>query len=634
MFDFVRNNTRVLFFVLMLLIIPSFVFFGVQGYTQFREGAEHVATVAGQPISEAELEAAHRNQIERVRQQMPGIDVKMLDTPEMKRETLEALVRERVMAVAADKQHLVTDDERLARLFQSDPQLAALRNPDGSLNKDALAMRGMTTTGFTELLRRELSLRQVMEGVSGSSLVSEAVAETALDAFLQQREIQVARFDAKDFAAQMNPTDEQLQAYYDDPANAAQFQRPEQVTLEYVVLDLDTVMKNISVPEEKLREYYAQNEARYSTPEERRASHILVMADKSAPAEKREAAKAKAEQLLAEVKQNPGAFAELAKKHSEDPGSAASGGDLGFFGRQAMVKPFADTVFSMKPGEVSDVVETDYGYHIIRLHEVRGGDKKPFEAVKAQIEEEVRRQLAQQEYAEAAEQFSNTVYEQDDSLQPVAEKLKLEVRTAQNVTRDPGPGVQGPVANERLLEAVFDAEALRSKRNTKAVEIGPNQLAAARVVEHTPARTLPFDEVKSQVRERVVAQQAAEAAEKEGEAKLAAWKQSPESAKLGAATTVSRVQPSDQPRQVVEAALKANPEQLPAWVGVDLGPQGYAVIRVNKIAGRAELPGGQQLQAQYRQAWSAAESRAYYEALKDRYKVEISYEPKSSTAAD
>src|SRR5688500_18409080 len=116
MFDFVRNNTRVLFFVLMLLIIPSFVFFGVQGYTQFREGADEVAKVAGQPISGAELEAAHRNQIERVRQQMPGIDVKMLDTPEMRRETLDALVRERVMAAAANDLHLVTDDERLHRI--------------------------------------------------------------------------------------------------------------------------------------------------------------------------------------------------------------------------------------------------------------------------------------------------------------------------------------------------------------------------------------------------------------------------------------------------------------------------------------------------------------------------------------
>ncbi|MCM5680417.1 peptidylprolyl isomerase [Schlegelella sp. S2-27] len=632
MFDFVRNNTRVLFFVLMLLIIPSFVFFGVQGYTQFREGADEVAKVAGQPISGAELEAAHRNQIERVRQQMPGVDVKMLDTPEMRRETLEALVRERVMAAAANDLHLVTDDERLHRIFLSDPQLAFLRNPDGSVNRDALAMRGMTPAMFTESLRRDLSLRQVMQGVTQSTVAGKAATDAALDAFLQQREVQVARFDAKEYTGRVDPTEEQLKAYYDNPAHAAQFQQPEQATIEYAVLDLDSVMKTISVPEDKLREYYKQNEGRYSKPEERRASHILVKSEKSDTADKRAAAKAKAEQLLAEVKKNPQGFAELAKKNSDDPGSAASGGDLGFFGRGAMVQPFADAAFSMKPGETSDVVETDFGYHIIRLHEVRGGDKQPFESVQAQIEQEVRRQLAQQAYAEAAEQFSNTVYEQDDSLKPAADKLKLEVQTARNVTRNPGPGVQGPIANAKLLEAVFADETLRSKRNTKAIEIGPNQLAAARVIEYSPARTLPFDEVKNQVRDRVVAQQAAQAARKEGEAKLAEWKQSPDAAQLRAAVTVSRVQPNEQPRQVVEAALKADPAQLPAWVGVDLGAQGYAVVKVNKIAGRAELPGGQQLDAQYRQAWSSAESQAYYEVLKNRYKVEISDKLKVSAA--
>jgi peptidyl-prolyl cis-trans isomerase D len=631
MFDFVRNNTRVLFFVLLLLIIPSFVFFGVQGYTQFREGADEVAKVAGQPITGAELEAAHRNQIERVRRQMPGIDVKMLDTPEMRRETLEGLVRERVMAVAADKLHLVTDDERLARIFRTDPQLGFLRNPDGSINRDVLAAQGMTPAMFTERLRRDLSLQQVTQGVTQSAVGGKAVTDAALDAFMQQREIQVARFEAKDYASKVTPTDEQLQAYYNNPAHAAEFQKPEQATVEYVVLDINTVMKGITVPEDKLREYYTQNEQRYSKPEERRASHILVMADKAAAADKREAAKAKAEQLLAEVKKNPASFAEVAKKNSEDPGSAANGGDLGFFGRGAMVKPFSDTVFSMKPGELSGVVETDYGYHIIRLDETRGGEKQPFDAVKSQIEEEVRKQLAQQEYAAQAEQFSNMVYEQSDSLQPVADKLKLEVRTAQNVTRTPAPGVEGALANPKLLEELFDAEAVRSKRNVEAVEVGPSQLASARIVEHAPARTLPFDEVKSQVRERVVAELAAEAARKEGEAKLAAWKQSPDAANLPAAVSVSRVSPAAQPRPVVEAALKANAEQLPAWVGVDLGgQQGYAVVRVNKVTGRAEVPGGDQLQAQYAQAWAAAESQAYYEALKNRFKAEITYKPKEA----
>ncbi|AKJ28746.1 SurA N-terminal domain-containing protein [Caldimonas brevitalea] len=632
MFDFVRNNTRILFFVLLLLIIPSFVFFGVEGYSQFREGAKTVAEVAGQDITEAELEAAHRNQVERMRAQMPGIDSKMFDTPEMRRQTLEALVRERVMLTAADKQHLVTSDERLQRIFATDPQLAFLRKPDGTLNRDILAAQGMSPQGFEQRLRQDLSLRQVMLGVSDSTMASKTVTETALDAFMQQRDVQVARFEAKDYLAKVNPTDADLEAYYKDPKNVAQFQTQEQVKIEYVVLDLESVKKGITVPEDELRNYYKENEARYSTPEERRASHILIKADKGAPAAQRDAAKAKAEKLLAELKQNPDRFAELAKQNSEDPGSAANGGDLEFFGRGAMVKPFEEAAFTLKQGEISPVVETDFGFHIIRVTGARGGDKKSFEAVKAEIEDEVRTQQAQKRYAEVAEQFSNMVYEQTDALKPVADKLQLPLQTADKVTRTPGPGAQGVLANPKLLAALFTTEAISSKRNTEALEVAPSQLVAARVVEHQPARTLPLEEVKPRVREALVARQAAEMARKEGEAKLAAWQKAPAEANLPPAVKVSRLQPGGQSREVVEAALKAKTDKLPSWVGVDLGPQGYAVVRINSVAGRAEVPAADQLPRQYAQAWGAAEAQAYYEALKKRYKTEITYDPKAAPA--
>ena len=322
------------------------------------------------------------------------------------------------------------------------------------------------------------------------------------------------------------------------------------------------------------------------------------------------------------MRKSPGQFAELAKKHSDDPGSAERGGDLDFFGRGATVKPFEDAVFAMKPGEISNLVESDFGFHIIQLTGQRGGEKKAFEQVRAEIEAEVKKQLAQKRYAEAAEQFTNTVYEQSDSLQPVIDKLKLEKRSAL-VQRVPAPGATGALASAKLLEAVFGNDAVRNKRNTDAVEVGPNQLAAARIVEHMPARTLPLSEVRDQVRERVVAEQAAALARNEGQALLARLQKDGSTA-LPDSAVIGRLSAQSVPRQVIDAVLAADAAKLPVPLGVNLGEQGFWVGKVTQVLPRdPALASEQALQGQYAQAIAAAEMQAYYDALKARYKVEI-----------
>jgi peptidyl-prolyl cis-trans isomerase D len=285
-----------------------------------------------------------------------------------------------------------------------------------------------------------------------------------------------------------------------------------------------------------------------------------------------------------------------------------------------MVKPFEDAVFAMKPGEIGNLVESEFGYHIIRLDAVRGGEKKPFDAVRAEIDDEVRKQLAQKRYAEAAEQFTNTVYEQADSLQPVIDRLKLGKRSA-TVQRAPAAGATGPLASAKLLEAVFADDSVRNKRNTDAVETGPSQLAAARVVEYTPARTLPLAEVKARVRDAVIAQQAAAMAKKDGEALLAQLKSGTDTA-LPETVTVGRAAPQGLSRPAVEALLAADAGKLPQPVGVDLGAQGYLVARVMQVL-PPEAATRQPLLGQYAQAIGNAEMQAYYESLKSRFKAEI-----------
>ena len=520
--------------------------------------------------------------------------------------------------------HLTTTDDRLRRLFLTDPQLAFLRNPDGSVNKDMLAQQGMSSEQFAQRLAQDIAKRQVLQGVAGSVVAPASASGAAMDAVLQQREIRVQGFDAKDYAAKVSPTEADLEKYYKDPAHAARFMSPEQATVEYVVLDIETLKKGITVSEADLRKYYEENSARYTTPEERRASHILVKADKDAPAADRAKAKAKADALLAELKANPAAFADLAKKNSDDPGSAERGGDLDFFARGAMVKPFEDTAFGLQKGQLSPVVETDFGFHIIKVTDVRGGEKRSFEAARAEMEEEVRRQLAQRRFSEVAADFTNMVYEQPDSLKPVVDKLKLEVRTATNVRRAPVPGATGPLAAPKFLDQLFGQEALRNKRNTEAVEIGANQLVSGRIVSYSPAQTLPFADVKAQVQAAVVGEMAAAQARKDGEARLAALKQAPDSPFDAPAQVVSRAQRRDLLPQVIDAALRADATKLPAFVGIDLGSQGYAVAKIDKVLGRDPAAADpRQVAAQYAQSWGAAETAAYYNALKTRFKVDI-----------
>ena len=642
MFDFIRKHTKWTMVLLFVLIVPSFVLFGIEGYTRGDQQSEPVAKVDGQKITKTEWDAAHQNEVQRVRESMPTLDAKLLDSPEARYATLERLVRDRVLVAAADKSRLVTSDARLARDLNENPSIAALRRPDGSLDveryRELVGRQGMSPEMFEARVRSDLSSRQVLEGVAGTAFASAAQADVALNAFFEKREVQLARFNTADFAAKVTLTDADIENFY--KANPALFQAPEQANIEYLVLDLDSVKGSITVNEADLKTYYEQNSARLSGQEERRASHILINAPANAPAADRQKARTKADELLAAVRKAPDSFAELARKNSQDSGSAPNGGDLDFFARGAMVKPFEQAAFALKKGDFSDVVESEFGYHIIKLTDIKAPKQRSFEEMKAEIEADVKKQQAQRKFSESADAFTNGVYEQADSLKPVADRLKLQIRTATNVTRKPAPGVTGPLANPKFLTALFAPDAVEKKRNTEAVETASSQLTSGRITQYTPARTQPLAEVKERVREQLVAQRAAELARKEGAEKLAAWKAAPTSASLPAPTTVSRTDTSQgaarPPGRVIEAALRADSASLPVFVGVDLGADGYAVVKVNKVLPRDPAPpeAMKQDRGQYTQWWAAAEGLAYYNLLKERFKVQMLVSKPTPGSAD
>ena len=627
MFEFVRTHKKILQFVLILLVFPSFVLFGVEGYTRMNDRGAVVASVDGHDIRQSEWDAAHKNQVDRLREQMPGLDPKLLDSPEARYETLETLVRDRVIAAAARQSRLQVSDDRLMAALQADPALASFRGPDGRIDverlKQALARQGMTPQMYDEQVRADLVTRQVLVGIGGTGMALQAPAGVAMGAYFEQREIQVSRIDAAALAATVTPSEADIEAFY--KANAALFQSPEQASIEYLVLDLETLKKSVTVSEADLRTYYEQNIARNTGPEERRASHILIPAPAQAPAAERQAARARAQELLMTLRKSPDKFAELARKNSKDSSSAAKGGDLDFFARGAMPKPFEDAAFALKKGEFADVVETELGFHVLRLTDIKVPKQRSFEDMRPQLEAQLRDQQAQRKFAETADAFSNAVYEQADSLKGVAERFKLDVRTATGISRQPAPGATGVLANPKFLGSLFSADSLEKKRNTEAVEAGPGVLVSGRVTQYKPAATLPLEAVKPQVIARLKAARGAELARERGAEQLKAFKADPAAAKLGPVQVVSRRNPDKQPPELVEAALRADPAALPTFIGVDLASQGYAVVKVVRSVPRDTPPeaAAKAERQQYTQWWTQAEMLAYYNLLKDRFKVTI-----------
>ncbi|WP_028213093.1 SurA N-terminal domain-containing protein [Paraburkholderia mimosarum] len=631
MLDFFRNHKRLMMFMLLLVVLPGLGFVGIQGFRGFFDESANVASVNGHKITRAEYDNAARQQLDQARQIMGArFDASMFDTPEHRKDILDGLIQQRVLVDETQRLHLTASDDAVRRALLSDPVISSLKKPDGSINldqyKQLLAMQGMTPEQYDERVRYSLAMQQLPASIIRSAFTPKALAQQLTGLSEQQREVQGLAFHASDYAARVQPTDAQLQAYYDANKNA--FATPATAQIQYLVLSAATVAANVQPGEADLKKYYEDNIAHYRTQEEVRASHILITAPKDASADVRNAAKQKAETILAEVKAHPDQFAQIAQKESQDPGSASKGGDLGYFGPGMIAggQAFDDAVFKLKKDEISGVVQSDFGYHIVKVTDLKPATTKPFDEVKAQIANEVKAQQAAKLLADASDGFTSTVYEQAKTLQPAADKYKLTIQTA-TVTPKPNPALppDSPLNNQKFLDAVFASDSVNQHNNTQAIDVGNNTLISARVTNYQAATVPAFAAVKDAVRQKVVAQQAAEMARKDGEAKLADLQKSKSTAGFSSALKVSRNEAQGLPPGALSAVFKADAQKLPAYVGVDLGNDGYAIYRVNSVINgqAADGPRLAAAQQQLAQVSGQSEVQAYLDALRERSKVKF-----------
>jgi peptidyl-prolyl cis-trans isomerase D len=626
MFEFIRTHQRLMQILLLLLILPGFVLFGVSSY-QNRGGSDaSVATVDGQKITQQDWEAAQRRQIDQARQMMGDrFDQKQFDTPEAKQAVLDNLVAERSVNAEVAHDNLTVSDEVL---YKNIRDIQAFRKSDGSFNLDmykaALAAQGMTEQGFEARMRHDLAVQQLAGSIQATAIVPRSVTSHLSDLNAQEREVQELLFPVADFTAKVNVTDDMVKAYYDK--HPEQFQVPEQVKAQYLVLDSAAVEKQVTVSDAEVADAYEKNKAHFATPERRTASHILITVKRDATPADKAKARAKAEAVLAEVRKNPNKFAEIAKKESQDPGSAELGGDLGVIEKGTLVKPVEDAIYSLKEGEVSGIVPSEFGFHIIKVTSVKPASQKTLEEAKPEITAELKKQKMSKKFSDLAETFRDTVYEQADSLKPAADKLGLQIQTVDGLTRTPNPALgTAPYNNDKFLKALFSDDAIKNKRNTDAIEAGPSTLIAGRVVEFKPASKRPLADVAAQIRQRVTQEEAMKLARQAGEAKLAAAKASGDATGFSAVKVVSRTtQPPINPTAAI-AVLKADVSKLPAYVGVELPGQGYGVYRIGKVSQPAQPDQARRKQEaeQINRIVGEQEMYSYIEMLKHKAKAKI-----------
>jgi len=634
MLDKIRTfaEYKIVRFLFALFLIIPFGLFGIDYYFRAPVGGDTVASVGKTRVSQSDFDQAIRAQQETYQAQFGrNFDASLMENPEIRKSVLDRVINERLIVVGADRAGLKVSDKQLADRIAAEPAF----QEDGKFSKeryDAIARaQGFSPVGLDERLREDMKLARFRDAIVATAIVPRSTLDGFIRLSEQSREVSVITVTPEPFLASVKPTEEQVKAYYD--TRAKEFAVPEQVRVEYVELSTDALAAKAAVDPEEVKKFYESSKSRFVQAEMRRASHILLTVKAGAPDAEAKAVEAKAAALAVEARKKPAGFADLAKKESQDPGSAVQGGDLGLFARGAMVKPFEDAVFAAKKDDIVGPVRSEFGFHVIRVTEIRAEKGKSLAEATPEIEAELRKSIAARRFAEVAEGLTNMVYEQSTSLQPVADQYKLAIQQSGWFAK----GAGGPplLANPKIQAEIFSDNAIKAKRNTAAVEVAPSVLVAARVIEHKPAEQRPLDSVRAQIEQRIKREEAMKLAVADGEAKLkAASEGKDDGLKWPAPLAVNRQKPGGLPPQVIEKAFRADGRKLPAVAGVAT-PMGYSLVKISKVIDVETIDEGkrQALADRLKQTVAMSELESSLTSLRERVGVQVkkdAFEKKST----
>ena len=487
--------------ILVGLIIIVFALFGFGSITTYLAPVPKVAVVNGDEITQQEMELA----VERNRQYQLSQDVNPLDIDEdqLRDNVLQTLITRKLLSQAVEDMNLQFSEARLEKEIIDTPVFQINNVFDSEQFQVVIRSSGFTPMSYRDEMRSDKLLGQLMSAIQSTVFVTDSMIRRVGSLSGQTRDIAFLRLDLESLLSEVGVTSEELRSYYD--ANLQSYETEETVDIGYVELKLADIIDEVEVTEAALASYYTEHRASYSMPESRRVAHILI---ESGDDSNREAAKQKAREIHQQL-MSGGDFSELAKEHSDDPGSAANGGDLGFSERGIFDPDFEVVAFELDLEQISEPVLTKDGYHIIKLLELEEGHEPELEEVRETVENTYRESLAEDLFISRSNRLGELAFESADLQGPAAE-LGLQIKSTGHVSRKATEGIAGDI---QVMDAVFSGDLLLDGNNSDIIEISQTQHVVVRVNSHELGKLQSFEDVKESIRENLIRDKASELAE-------------------------------------------------------------------------------------------------------------------------
>jgi peptidyl-prolyl cis-trans isomerase D len=570
------------------LLALIFAIWGAYGIVNVSFGApDYGLKVNDERISTETLNRAWQERQAQYQQTLNGVEMSEAQKTLLQQQLIDEYVRQTLLRQRAQQAGYRATDAQLRDAVTSEPAFQTDGKYDPRVARTMLAQLGMTEDGYFAERRQALQIGQLSEAVELSDFLTPAEVDRIYALENEQRELRYALLTPDHFQPTAKFDDARIKSWYD--SHQSDYMTPESVRLQYAELRLDAIASQITVTPENLQAYYDKNQTRYGEIEKRHAHHILIALPAGADAAADAAALAKAQMVEAQLKAGKD-FSELSKMYSADPGSATRGGDLGWADKATYVASFADALFSMQPGQISDPVKTQYGYHVIRLDEIRPAHVRSFAEARPQIESDYRRDQAGEIFGDREEQLQQKLESgASGDLDALAQQFGLQTGEVKDFTRSSGGAPLG--SKQDLIRAVFNDEVIGSGKIAGPVALADDHLVVFKVLEHHAPAPQPIASVRDEIIAAIRKSEstsAAKSAADDAVKRLDAGAGFDEVIKtLGvSAAPAAYIGRSDPqlPAQVRQAAFAApRPNPKPDYIALALDDGGAALLAVSAV---------------------------------------------------